>query len=373
MHSGVGIGVKEQPGAGTLGGFLQDENGKCYLLSCEHVLRPDENVKNVSNEIVQPAKVDFDEECETVKNSLDEYRSLLERQETKLKVLTEDEKLAYKDCVGETKTKLGKLKNQLRDIGSKQPRVVGEYCWGLQENEKVELNGSAPVNIFVDAAIAEMKNVEFVRMRLKKEDETNCCRLYGFTEKDVGMVPTAEIVKLEEFDTELQDEKLRLIKKGRSTGLTDGGQLESRRFFKNRDGFQANTCVGKLTHFPFQLYCKNCFPVANENMQVVDISLLNEPSCCKCKTKMTSDDEISELWACNCLTIRKPVEPFAKKGDSGSLIFDNKGRTWGIVFGIFVMQDNNICLAAPLSTSLRALEKKSGKKLELWTTTDGAP
>ena len=40
LRGGVGIGVKEVRGAGTLGGFLEDHKGECYILSNEHVLNP---------------------------------------------------------------------------------------------------------------------------------------------------------------------------------------------------------------------------------------------------------------------------------------------------------------------------------------------
>ena len=40
LQGGVGIGVQNVHGAGTIGGFLKDEQGKCYILSNEHVLHP---------------------------------------------------------------------------------------------------------------------------------------------------------------------------------------------------------------------------------------------------------------------------------------------------------------------------------------------
>ena len=62
LHGGVGISVGDQPDAGTLGGFLTNEDGKCYILSCEHVLRPQAGGIEVSDVIVQPAEVDFESE-----------------------------------------------------------------------------------------------------------------------------------------------------------------------------------------------------------------------------------------------------------------------------------------------------------------------
>ena len=54
--AGFGIGVKETDG-GTLAGFLEDETGKHYILSNEHVLRPPEADSGV---IIQPAQSDYD-------------------------------------------------------------------------------------------------------------------------------------------------------------------------------------------------------------------------------------------------------------------------------------------------------------------------
>ncbi len=46
LRGGIGIGVQGVDGAGTLGGFLEDEEGKCYILSNEHVLNKSKNNTN---------------------------------------------------------------------------------------------------------------------------------------------------------------------------------------------------------------------------------------------------------------------------------------------------------------------------------------
>ena len=50
LRGGVGIGVQGVAGAGTLGGFLEDEEGKCYILSNEHVLNKSKNNTNDEND-----------------------------------------------------------------------------------------------------------------------------------------------------------------------------------------------------------------------------------------------------------------------------------------------------------------------------------
>ena len=41
LRGGVGIGALGNDCAGTLGRFLEDEDGNCYILSADHVLNPE--------------------------------------------------------------------------------------------------------------------------------------------------------------------------------------------------------------------------------------------------------------------------------------------------------------------------------------------
>ncbi len=54
LRGGVGIGVRGSNSAGTLGGFLEDEDGKRYIFSNEHVLNPLKG-KGGTNEAVHVA------------------------------------------------------------------------------------------------------------------------------------------------------------------------------------------------------------------------------------------------------------------------------------------------------------------------------
>ena len=71
-------------------------------------------------------------------------------------------------------------------------------------------------------------------------------------------------------------------------------------------------------------------------------------------------------WAFNCITFQKVGRPFSEEGDSGSLIFDSKGRAWGIIFGTFIVQNIIVSLAVPIDVAIYALQKKLGKRLRFW-------
>ncbi len=80
-------------------------------------------------------------------------------------------------------------------------------------------------------------------------------------------------------------------------------------------------------------------------------------------------DGVWSYWAHNCFVIRKNKEPFIKSGDSGAILFDNKGLAWGLVFGTFThpLKNTDYCLASPLCVALKALEQEFDiKGLKLW-------
>ena len=365
LLGGIGIGIdKDQSGVGTLGGFLEDENGKRYILSCEHVLHPVEKVENPSNIIVQPAEIDFEMALETASSLVEDKRLKLKRQENKLKCLTGEEYHEYESRVTRTREELEKLRNDETKVRNSKPRPIGEYCCGLKGNEEVEINDNYRVTIYVDAAIAELYDKEASEITKEKDDEpeNDCCPAFGFKNNEkVGFAPNGDIVDLQEFNSQ---HDLGFMKIGRTTGLTGAGELETTNFFLNRYGYKKNTCAGDLSHVPCRLYCSSCVPPTNEN--IVDASCIINPQCAKCKIEIES--KMTALWAYNCMAIRKPKKPFCDEGDSGALVFDRQGRAWGMVFGMFQAEGINIdiCLAAPLGVTLQALETISGKKLTLW-------
>ena len=361
---GVGIGLKkDQSGVGTLGGFLEDEKGKRYILSCEHVLHPDENANN-PNVIVQPAEIDFKKALNKASSRVDNCRSMLQRQENKLKCLTGEEHRKYENRVKKTRGELEKLKKDKTKVALSKPRPIGNYCCGLKGDEAVEISSNNYATIYVDAAIAELNDEEADEIATEKDDEpeNDSCPVYGFKNNEHGFTPTGEIVDLKNFHS--QHEDLGLMKIGRTTGLTGGGELETTNFFVHRYGYKKNTCAGNLSHVPCILYCSGCEPVTDENL--VELSCMMKPFCAKCNKQIESN--ITALWASNCMAIRKPMESFCKKGDSGALVFDSQGRAWGMVFGMFIAEGININfgLAAPLGVILQALEKRLERRLNLW-------
>ncbi len=363
LLGGFGIGIDGDPsGVGTLSGFLEDEDGKRYILSCEHVLNPDENVRNPNTAIVQPAETDYKKALGKASSAVQAWRRKLEKQEEKLNDPTDEDHHRYESRVKKTREVLEKLENDQTKVAGSKPRPIGKYYCGLKRNEEVEISNNSRVNIYVDAAIAELNEDEADEIVMEKDDEpeSDFCPLFGFTREGV-FAPTGEIVDLQEFD---HQDDLGFMKIGRTTGLTDGGEFETTDFFVNCNGYKNNTCAGNLSSIPYILYCNSCEPLTNENQ--VHLRCIRRPRCGKCKNKIES--EITALWAYNCMAIRKPKKPFCEEGDSGALVFDRQGRAWGMLFGVFSAEGINVDfgLAAPLGVTLQALERISGKKLELW-------
>ena len=363
LHGGVGIGVKKLPGVGTLGGFLKDDDGKCYLLSCEHVLHP-EGVFGISDVIVQPAEHDFKKKINEDENKIKDKRGEITKMETKLACMQDDgEQNRYKGFIKTRSEDLEELERQLNYLKIRKPREVGKYLHGLQRNERPD---NTDKYIFVDACIAELEKNEIIQMELEKDvEEGNSCPVYGFSYKNYTtgseneeplVPPTGEIVRWTEFCKESKKE-LRFIKCGRSTGVTVNGQIETHNFFLNRKISQA------VTDYPFKEYCENCSPPPDNN--IVETSSLEKQKCDKCSNQIEKGNT-SVLWARNCLTLRQAPKSFAEEGDSGSIVFDNQGRAWSVLFGTFNTQDKLISLTAPLDVTIQALQKKLKKKLRLW-------
>ena len=364
LLGGVSIGIDEDNSrAGTLGGFLKDENGKRYILSCEHVLNPDEK-RGCENDIFQPAKTDFTKALHDASSSVNDLNSKLERQERKMKMLDGDDRRRYEIRTRKTKEMLAEMKKKQLKVANSKPRSIGKYYCGLKQNEEVQIGNNNCVDVFVDAAIAELTNQEAEEIEAEKDDEpkNNFCPLLGFkNNKDEGFAPTGCIVDLQEFDCH---HELRLMKIGRTTGLTVDGEFETTNFFLNSTGYKKSTCAGNLNTIPYILYCNSCKPLTNENQ--VQMSCVRRPCCAKCKKEIKN--KVTAFWAYNCMAIRKPKKPFCEKGDSGALVFDSQGRVWGMIFGVFSAEGINFDfgLATPFSVVLQALGKISGKKLSLW-------
>jgi hypothetical protein len=385
LEGGVGIGVQGVHGAGTLGGFLKDDEGNCYILSNEHVLHPAEAGDN--SVIVQPSEMDYD----TIHNNASNH---LKKLSDKIKKIPGTEKLGLTQeqidqmnkesrpyMMTKMEQNIRKAEGILVEIESNKPRPIGKYVCGLKDNFEEDF-GDNKVKIYVDAAIAKLEEKELSDMASYKilENEANRCPLYGFEtdkywEKRTNKSPTGETINLETFFKQLDtdDSELSFIKIGRTTGFTDEGRIDAsvKELYVNiisarRDETYVpkdQPCASVLSHVPF-LYCNDCIPPVECERCIVS------GVCTKCGRELNNGGEVRSFWAHNCFVVRKRKKPFSDQGDSGALVFDNDGLAWGLVFGTYtdLSKDFAFCLASPLSVTLKALRKKSGKKgLKLWS------
>ena len=370
LLGGVGIGIdpsEDRSHVGTLGGFLEDENGKRYLLSCEHVLNPGEIV-NPDIKIVQPAETDHTKALEDASLRIFRLTETLKKQKQRLERLksTDKDYCRHKRRAKETQEQLEEWETKMSKVAYSHPRSIGKYCCGLKRNEVVEIS-EENWGVYVDAAIAELNDKEAEEIEMEKDDEpeNDCNPLFGFkNDRRNGFAPTGRIVDLKRIN-DSQDNVLKFMKYGRTTGLTVDGEFETANFFLNRKGYKKDVCAGDLCHIPYILYCSSCEPVTNGNQ--VDLSVITNPICAKCNEEIKSDIT-SAFWARNCMAIRKRKEPFCKTGDSGALVFDNEGHVWGMIFGVFEATGSNFDygLATPLCVVLQALRNISGRNLSLW-------
>ena len=363
LRSGFGIGVEGTDSAGTLGGFLEDETGKHYILSNWHVFRP-HDAKN-ETVIVQPAWCDYEAMC-------DEAEANLKREEcTKTPAIEKDkQKKVFEnlDLEKETEESIKEATEERDKTKSRKPRQIGTFVDGLRENVGVDdtLRGD---KIYVDAAIAELDEMEEARMIRAKKRYPD---LFGFEEQGTS----DKIVDFEGFINGLRrghTEELRFKKYGRTTGFTDGGFIDDvvrdlyvTIFDDQNTAPRDDPIASVLSHVPYP-FCKNCkFSDTNERVLNYD-----KKKCTSFDKTLEESDQFGQFWARNCFVIRKRKNAFCDQGDSGALVFDEDGKAWGLLHGVFDDDTRNFFfgLVSPLSLTLKALEQKSGKKgLKLWST-----
>ena len=339
--------------AGTLGGFLEDEQGNVYILSNKHVLHPDDaGDKKV---IVQPSELDYTSKKNEAENNLKYYEE--------------------KDFSGEKmKENIEILENDLEKIKKNTPRKVGNYVCGFKNN-LIYVDGS---KIYVDAAIAslELSDKELSDMKHVKNEEKgpNRCPLYGFgtnkySETEHYQSPNGEMIDLKHLEKCIRTEnsELRFMKIGRTTGFTDEGffDIPNEPLHLKFEHFKGI----RLPTVQF-LLCKDCKEsISSRSKFDPDNEQDKHNWCRKCEKDLKNPDQVESIWAHNCFPIRKRGQRFSDEGDSGALVFDQQGRAWGLIFGIFtdLSKDFTFSLMSPLSVVLDALKEISGKKeLKLW-------
>ena len=476
LRGGVGIGVHGVGGAGTLGGFLEDDEGRCYILSNEHVLNPPKNNTSDAdgtNEVVHGAGTsgslsqDVEEKCsnqhvlhlpelenntndvemenctnESVRSGAGTMEGILDDEKgesgnhmskhvlyttvignttndvemdypTDEIIIEQPARSDYKDMVKNTEDALEKhrsrrsrilgnctqernekflkavkakieqdirdTENNLEEIKSGKPRKIGKYVCGLHGNMAVNKSNNNR-EIFVDAAIAELEEEELKYMEAYKntENEKERCAVYGF-EKDKHFCPNGKIIDLDNFLDEYRKEEshLRFIKIGRTTGFTDYGFIEPslKELYVNIISVPEDKPAFNPIKF---VYCNDCAQsVTGETEKIFESNV-----CHKCNKELKVEDVegdvkndvkngFSSFWARNCFVIRSSKETrFSGSGDSGALVFGRDNQAWALVFGTHTVPSKNsvFCLASPLSITLKALERVSGKKgLKLWS------
>ena len=187
--------------------------------------------------------------------------------------------------------------------------------------------------------------------------------------------PNGDIIDFINFKKRIRNEnsELRFMKIGRTTGFTDEGLVDlpnEEMFLKGMIlEYTHSKDIARLLHVKF-LFCKNC-------KMSVDCELNSDPDknenksnlCKKCGADLENPCQVKSVWARNCFVLRKRGECFSKEGDSGSLVFDNDGLAWGLVFGVFknLSQDFVFSLISPLCVVLDALKEEAGmQELKLW-------
>ena len=320
--------------------------------------------------IEQPAKKDYDKMQKEARNDHDNIKAKY----SDVANLSRDD-LKNNDKYVKHRFELFEMENllaekRLQKIEKGKPRKIGEYVGGLKGNVKMNCNNET-YSFYVDAAIAKLDKGELEHItREKANSKTNHCPLYGFN-KVSNVVPTGKVVELKTFveefcpDPNNGREKLTFLKIGKTTGPTDDGQIDTNfgPLFVSCPSFpkEERLLTSAMAHSRSK-YCGNCRP-----SDVGEAGLVKdaEHKCSRCKKKLEKGG-VYLSWMHNCFAIRSE-KPFSDKGDSGSIIFDNHGRAWGLLYaGWFVCNDHAITLASPLSVALNALGKECGKKLKLW-------
>ena len=274
LRAGYGIGVVGTVGGGTLGGFLEDETGKHYILSNQHVLRPSHTGSNV---ILQPAESDY----KTMRREAEEDLNEVLRRKN---ILTQEEKDDRPQLIKTIEEDEEKARKSLEEIESKSPRAIGTYVDGLRRNESMQLDNENS-QIFVDAAIAELNETEETHL---KSTSHVYSPLYGFEEAENTTLPNGEIVSWEFFVDQLRrtDSELSFNKTGRTTGFTNDGRVDQ--------------SVRQL--FVKIHYTENAAPVDDPIVS----ALIHIP----CKP----------FWLHNCFVIQNHGNDFCDWGDSGALV-----------------------------------------------------
>ena len=358
LHFGVGIGVEGCLGAGTLGAFLKDENDKRYILSCEHVIGRGGKDGEGGLAIVQPAEADSEKAMNDLHHEIKRYEKEIQQLSLKMEcALDEREVKKFNDNI----KKVQYSKNIAEDkMAISKSRKVATYVGGYIGN-KLSDSGNL---VYVDAAVAELTQEEIKNIESSFSDYGT---IFGF-ELEEDKKNCGTIINWQEV-TDDEKERVTFWKSGRETEHTDGGKLYRSEFFVKNKGFDEIKCFGEFTHCKFKPYCNSCAKKTEKKSALTDKSLLDNlgenPTCSECKENLALETR-KPPWARNCFTVLRKERPFSLDNDSGSVIFDEDGRAWGMIVGQFESGFFHFTVAIPLDNAIKVLNEQLGKQFSLW-------
>ncbi|PFX33287.1 OTU domain-containing protein [Stylophora pistillata] len=336
LRLGASIGIKGVAKYGTLGAFVKDNDGKFYLLSCNHVIGGTEK-----NEIIHPGWRQYTNsfkeylgKCNELLNRMAETKTKLfpdnwqpvglpelESALGQLKIMSENRippwaknTGCYKDFI-ENAQKLEKLFND-------PPRVVADLSFGFRGNVRINFSFGEQ-EISIDAAVAE----------LRKEKVEALERNIFVQMVDTANYPSGNVITSDEVLSHPQEREW--CKSGSATGHTSI----------------------KKSFEPLPIALK---PPLSETVVYFDLL-----------TNQVSTNVDSVYWR-RCLLLENIEKPFSLGGDSGAVIFEKReGQKsmsgFGIVVGVHYDENCNLrgTIVSPLDIALETLSSRMGKSLQM--------
>ena len=354
---GASIGVQGEDAAGTLGAIVKDDE-TFYALSCDHFMKHD-----AESEIIHPALNDYlnylnyhlqqyglwikhiidKESCHILSDKfsfghISGLKELLNKFQ-ELKRIKEN----HQHHAKVTKRKLEALELHERafEKGLTPPRVIAKYSVGISGN--VTWNDGQ--QYYVDAALAELTPEEVDSLR-----QSQTAEIIGTAYHPSGECSSRLKAKGE------------LCKSGRTTGFTNFGRHVEPSVFLNASFVKENDQNDALFSVLKRVkLCQSC----KERSGVREELESTTPPCDSCEKDIAT--LCDSLWWKNCLCIdymfRFGVNKFfAKKGDSGAVLFERNEngnlQAFGIIFGELKCSFKLLTLATPMQIALKSLSSE---------------
>ena len=320
LRLGASIGVKGTNTAGTLGAIVKDDDGRFYLLSCDHVMKHEGE-----REIIHPGWCHY---STSIEYHLTEYQNWIGRIfEPRIGFhpqLVDDFSQLRSQVDSACNTlrvllhpKLRECEYKLHGLLSERPRTVAHYKDGSRQEMELP-NGS---KVYIDAAIAELSNEE------KRALEKN-----GYVEIiDTASYPDGNVT----MDGSQNNER-EWRKSGSSTGYTS---------------LKSSFSLGKV---------------------FLKIPEHERPSFSSKNLVLPERDVGGDVWRRDCILFPNNQNLFSYFGDSGAVIFEKSGQQpqampgFGIVIAVLFSGYRCVgTIAVPLYDALHLLSGKLGSSLTI--------